>query len=141
MDIFPMSTSSRSLRITAKYKVSDVFPSRKTPSSTLHCDLLAKLSSFSKLEFLSSPVNFHVHFTIHISIMNTLTFLFAILAASAISARELVRRQNLSGVPSCGQTCLLKAASTPSLLGKCTVVSHVLNPHASLRFAIYRRQS
>lgn len=56
--------------------------------------------------------------------MKAFAFLYSILlAASVISATEtnLIRRQDISGSPYCGQVCLLKAASTKGLLGKCSI--------------------
>lgn len=58
--------------------------------------------------------------------MKPFAFLCSVLlAASVISATEsnLVRRQDISGVPSCGQICLIKAASTKGLLGRCSLAN------------------
>eukprot|EP00918_Siedleckia_nematoides_P004184 GHVU01009398.1.p1 GENE.GHVU01009398.1~~GHVU01009398.1.p1 ORF type:complete len:179 (+),score=6.35 GHVU01009398.1:65-601(+) len=54
--------------------------------------------------------------------MNTFTFLLTVLVgASVLNAKHLNRRQDLSALPTCGQKCLLKAASNDSLLGECSL--------------------
>ncbi|KAG0147261.1 hypothetical protein CROQUDRAFT_656371 [Cronartium quercuum f. sp. fusiforme G11] len=54
--------------------------------------------------------------------MNTFSFLFTLLlSASAISAGHLIRRQDLSALPPCGQKCLIHAASSKKLVGKCSL--------------------
>ncbi|KAG0151618.1 hypothetical protein CROQUDRAFT_651034 [Cronartium quercuum f. sp. fusiforme G11] len=54
--------------------------------------------------------------------MIPITIILAVLFTSpVIRSTNLIRRQDLSGLPACGQKCLINAATTPQTVGSCSL--------------------
>lgn len=71
--------------------------------------------------------------------MNSISSLLVLLVASTlVMSKNIYRRQDLSGAPECGQTCLITAATTPSLTNGCGFVSMLdlfnLSLHSTFSF-------